>query len=368
MPELSLWKAPIREGCYMVGHRNTMSLLQCNTYLRTFDPGSSKPAHWCIDPGSQIDYPHVRAHLLDHIGELKALRMFSINHQDPDVVGNLLFLTQANDRLTGLVTQDVWRLVRHLDFKLGNLYFAEQPYKNLVKLPGGQSIRCVPTPFCHFSGAMAFYDPESRILFSGDLFGGLNAPGRVHLYGEEADWPGIAQFHQIYMPTCSAVAHAIRQVRSLKPEVEVIAPQHGFVLTGAFMHSVLDRLERLPVGMDLLHLELDDRFLPGYSTVVSDLVQAVARQIGWIEVIARLRGLPEDHELHEYVLLSGTEVRLVRHGMRTLPLLLEVLGHDLPAGIRDLLKSGILATCTQQGVPLPRIGAGVEETAILTIP
>ena len=150
-------------------------------------------------------------------------------------------------------------------------------------------------------------------------------------------------------------------MRALKPAVEVIAPQHGFVLTGAFLHSVMDRLERLPVGMDLLHMELDDCFLPAYGTVVSDLVRAVARQIGWFDVIARLRDLPEGHELREYIHLSGTEVHLERHGQRALPLMLEVLAHDLPAVFRDTLKSGVLAACIVQGVPLPTIGVGVEE-------
>ena len=252
MSALPYWKTPLREGCFLIGHRPPESLLYCNTYLRTYDSAGDRAAHWCIDPGSQIDYPHVRAHLLEHIGDMQALRMFSINHQDPDVVGNLTFLTQENAKLTGLATQDVWRLVRHLDVKPRNLYFAEQAHKSQVKLPTGQTIFVVPTPFCHFRGAMAFYDPESRILFSGDLFGGLNVPGRVQVYGEEPDWPGIAQFHQIYMPSCAVVAHAIRQVRSLRPAVEIIAPQHGFVLTGSFLDAVLERLEHLPMGIDLM--------------------------------------------------------------------------------------------------------------------
>jgi hypothetical protein len=121
MPHLSLWQTPIREGCYLVGHRNPESLLQCNTWLRTFDPGSARPGHWCIDPGSQIDYPHVR-------------------DQDPDVVGNLTFLTRENPKLTGVVTQDVWRLVRHLEVKPHSLYFAEQSHNNQIKLPSGQLI------------------------------------------------------------------------------------------------------------------------------------------------------------------------------------------------------------------------------------
>ena len=41
--------------------------------------------------------------------------------------------------------------------------------------------------------------------------------------------------------------------------------------------------------------------------------------------------------------------------------MLEVLAHDLPAVFRDTLKSGVLAACIVQGVPLPTIGVGVEE-------
>jgi hypothetical protein len=200
------------------------------------------------------------------------------------------------------------------------------------------------------------------VLFSGDLFGGLNIPGRVQFYGDEEDWPGIVQFHQIYMPTSAAVAHAIRQIRALRPAVEVIAPQHGFVLTGSFMQSVLERLERLPMGLDLMDIELDDRFLAGYRAVVHDLVQAVARELGWLEVMMRLRDLPERHELRGYIHVSAREVHLDRNGIRAIPLLLEVLAHDLPLRIRELLRIGILTICTQHGVPLPPIGVGVEET------
>lgn len=32
---------PVREGCWMVGHRNPHSLLQCNTYVRSFEEGST---------------------------------------------------------------------------------------------------------------------------------------------------------------------------------------------------------------------------------------------------------------------------------------------------------------------------------------
>jgi hypothetical protein len=79
MSTLPLWQMPVRRGCYLIGHRHTESSLQRNTYLRTFGSSSANPVHWRIDPGSQIDYPQIRAPLLEHTGELRALRLFSIH-------------------------------------------------------------------------------------------------------------------------------------------------------------------------------------------------------------------------------------------------------------------------------------------------
>ena len=367
MSDQPIWKLPIADACFMIGHRNPGSLLQCNTYLRSFATRDSGPIHWCIDPGSQIDYSHVREHLLEHIGEMAALRLFSINHQDPDVVGNLISFTQENPRLTGMTTEDTWRLVRHLNVHPKHLYLSNKAPQNLIKLSSGQKLQFVPTPFCHFRGAMAIYDPESQVLFSGDLFGGLNALGRLHLYGEEADWPGIALFHKIYMPCTAALDYAIRQIRALKPRVKVIAPQHGFVLSGDFMHQVMDRLQALPVGMDVLPSELDEKYLDGFREVVDEVVQAAANHMGRDEVVTRLARLAPDHELWQYMQLSGTSIRLVRHGIRALPLLVDELGRQEFDSFRSLLKSHVLQGCSQRSIPVPQMGFGMEEAVAVSL-
>lgn len=360
MTEPTFWQTPISEGCYMVGHRNPESLLQCNTYLRSFSGKGPTPAHWVVDPGSQIDYTSVRMHLLAHVGDLKALRFFSINHQDPDVVGNLTFLTQENRELAGLATEDTWRLVRHLNVHPKNIHFTNKARHNLVTLPAGQRIQVVPTPFCHFRGAVAYYDLESQVLFTGDLFGGLNKPKRVQLYAEESDWPGIAQFHQIYMPSNAALAFAIRQIRALRPVVKVVAPQHGFVLKGDVMHSFMDRLEKLPVGMDLLPSELDERYASDYNEVVQTVVHLASLELGREAVIEQLQHLPADHELRQTLDLSGRQVRLLRHGILSLPLLVEELSRHKYPGFASALKSAVLEECITRGAPLPSMGVGLE--------
>lgn len=360
MNELPLWKTPVAENCFMIGRRNPDSLLQCNTYLRSFS-GRGEPLHWCVDPGSQIDYPVVREQLLGHIGDMAALRLFSINHQDPDVVGNLIYLTEENARLTGIVTDDTWRLVRHLNIRPKQVFLSNKAEQNLVTLSIGRKIQFVPTPFCHFRGAMAIFDPESQVLFSGDLFGGLNQPGRVQLYGEEADWPGIAQFHRIYMPCTAALDYAIRQIRALKPRVRVIAPQHGFVLQGDFMETVLDRLQTLPVGMDSLAGELDEKYLDKYQQVLDELLQTAAHHIGRHELLSRLNALPAEHELRHYMRLTKTGARLTSHGIRALPLLVDELGREEFDAFRSLLKGRVLQSCTTLNVPVPHLDFGVEE-------
>ena len=103
----------IRPGCWMVGKRNPESLLQCNTYVRTFEGGSS-PGHVCIDPGSQLDFPEIKENITQLVGGLGELHAFSLNHQDPDVVGNSPYLLAANPDVCVMVTEEAWRLVRHM--------------------------------------------------------------------------------------------------------------------------------------------------------------------------------------------------------------------------------------------------------------
>lgn len=351
----------VAERCHMIGNRNPRSILQCNTYLRSFPRNGKGDIHWCVDPGSRRDYPVVHQNLEQLIGDIAALQLFTINHQDPDVCGNLTYFTSENPNLTGMVSEDTWRLVRHLDVHPKQLQFTNKVRKNLVGLPGGHRIQIVPTPFCHFRGAVAFYDIENRVLFSGDLFGGLNEPGRVQLLGEQPDWPGIAQFHQIYMPTRTAVAFAIRQVRALDPPVEIIAPQHGFVLRGDFMHDVLEWLETLPMGLDLLPSELDERYLDAYAEVFEEVLHEASLHLGREETIGILKRLPSTHELSECIEIRGNTARLMCKGIRALPLLVDQLSQDQFPEFRETLKTKVLRGCTDRKAPLPQVGVGVEE-------
>lgn len=352
----------VREGCWLVGHRNPHSLLQCNTYLRSFEKGSAT-IHVCIDPGSQFDYPVIEANIGQLIGDVGELHSFSLNHQDPDVIGNAQYLCDANPNISVMVTEDVWRLAQHMILKPARVHFANTARSKMTIIGDYHRWQLVPTPFCHFRGAMAFYDPELRTLFTGDLFGGLNQLGRVQLEAEESDWLGIAQFHQIYMPTREALRYAIRQIQALEPAVEVIAPQHGHVITGDLVHTFMDRLYDLPVGHDLLAVELDDTYLDGYRDVIARLVSRASETMGAEEVMERLtRDKPADG-LDQLIEFDGNNVRLLREGYSAVVKVLARLAHREPLQVVNTLRSEILGVCSEKDLPIPPVGAGVEESA-----
>ena len=137
-------------------------------------------------------------------------------------------------------------------------------------MPGGNKLIFVPSPFCHFRGAMMYYDVRSRILFSGDLFGGLSY---THdLYADERSWEGIKTFHQLYMPSRDALKLAVSRIRNLDPPPKMIAPQHGSIIRGELIRDFTDRMYNLDVGLDLLMAgEKEENYLGAINEIISEL-------------------------------------------------------------------------------------------------
>jgi serine/threonine-protein kinase len=357
-------EGPLRvaPNCWLVGHRNPASLLQCNTYLRVLDGGASG-VRVCVDPGSQFDYSVVEANLQQLIGDVSEIDVLTINHQDPDVLGNTAAMCDANPAAALVVSEDVWRLAQHLLIKPGTIRFANASRTPQLPLAVGHRWQAVPTPFCHFRGAMAFYDPEIRTLFSGDLFGGLNQLGRVHLFAESDDWQGVAQFHQIYMPSRDVLRYAVRQIRALTPKVEVIAPQHGHVIVGDRVGEFLDRMHELLVGHDLLACELDERYLRLYGELIADLMAWAKETMGHDEALARLRARHVDDGLERQIRIEGVDVVLLSEGYSALTKIVARLSEGELADFVNSLRSLVLNGCSTRGLPIPPIGAGVEDVA-----
>lgn len=353
---------PLEVGpnCWMVGYRNPETLLQCNTYLSVLGEGDAS-VRVCVDPGSQLDFPVIKDNLTSLIGGLEQVDHFTLNHQDPDVVGNSPYLCEANPRIGAIATEEVWRLVQHLRMTPGRLQLANAARRPGIELTKRTRWRFVPTPFCHFRGAMAYYDPEIRTLFTGDLFGGFNQLGRVHLFAEENDWMGISQFHQIYMPTREVLRYAVRQIRALQPGVEVIAPQHGHVITGDLVELFLERMHELEVGNDLLAAELDERYLKDYRQVIAQMVSWAGETMGKSDVLDRLKSTGVEDGLEQLITIERENVRLLREGYFAVAKVFARISDSEPPEFTNTLRGLVLAMCSERGLPIPPIGLGIDE-------
>lgn len=353
LPDTPCGPQKVADGCWMVGHRNPESMLQCNTYIRTFRQfGSARNV--CIDPGSQFDFSVVESNVSKVIGDMSEVHAMTINHQDPDVAGNAPLFCEAAPHLEMIVSEEVWRLLQHMMLQPGRVRLSHGTLSTSTQQP----FQFVPTPFCHFRGAMALYDPEQRILYSGDLFGGLNQLGRVQLLAEESDWAGIAQFHQIYMPSREVLRYAVRQILNLRPRVEVIAPQHGHIITGELVGLFLERMHELLVGNDLLAEDWDSENRVAYQEVLQRVVDLAIEERGEVNVVGRLNTHATDDDLASQVRLRGRELLLDREGYSSLGKVFLRLTEGEREDFINELRQIVMKSCEEFGLPIPPLASG----------
>lgn len=211
-----------------------------------------------IDPGGDLTYTPLTLAITKHT-RIDHIRYVIGSHQDPDIIASMprwLMHTDAK-----VVISALWeRFLPHYNsaFTTGRLKegmlerLIAIPDKGLI-LPLGQTeIHCLPAHFLHSVGNFQFYDPISKILFSGDMGASIvSDPGDpVTNFEEHAEL--MKGFHRRYMASRrinQLWADAVRQL-----DVTMIVPQHGKRFEGAAMiESFLDWISRLDCGIDLMN-------------------------------------------------------------------------------------------------------------------
>jgi glyoxylase-like metal-dependent hydrolase (beta-lactamase superfamily II) len=231
-------------------------VLHRNIYIKRFVGPDDVSGVMVFDPGAKSDAAALWEALEEVAGGVANVDLVFVSHQDPDVASNAKFLVDNAPRAVVVASVDSWRLLGMMGIPDRRFYLVESWGDEPLEIKRtGHRLHPVPAHYCHFRGSMMMYDYESRVLFSGDLCGGVNTRGGGGIFADEASWEGISLFHQIYMPSKRAVQEAIGRIVALEPPPEVIAPQHGDVIAGAFVEEFLGRLARLDVGVDLVKLK-----------------------------------------------------------------------------------------------------------------
>lgn len=227
-----------------------------NVYLKRFVGEDGKYVSILFDPGTRHEIPQITEVTKKLIGGIQNLDLIFLSHQDPDLTANLGALLTSAPKSRVISAIDTWRLIKTYGIP-EKRFLAVENFRNQVMriAKTGHRVQFVPAYFCHFRGAVMFYDFESQVLFSGDFLAGLNSRSGNGIWATEESWEGISVMHQIYMPTKDAIQETVNRVSILNPMPEVIAPQHGDVIKGDLVVDFLTRLMSLEVGLELLKKE-----------------------------------------------------------------------------------------------------------------
>lgn len=214
-----------------------------------------------IDPGGDLTYTPLSVAASRYMN-IREMDYVFASHQDPDIIGAIdRWIVHTSARI---VTSRLWaRFLPHLVSGYVTGQLSGSVYDRIVSVPDGginvpfgeSHIQCLPAHFMHSVGNLQFYDPVSKILFSGDLgasMGGEDDHQPVADFNRHI--PHMVGFHRRYIASrkvCELWANMVRQM-----EVSAIVPQHGKRFEGpAMVDQFLDWVSSVECGIDLVSQE-----------------------------------------------------------------------------------------------------------------
>lgn len=204
-----------------------------------------------IDPGGELTYTALFMAMSNYIN-VKSLDYVVASHQDPDIVASLnKWMVGTNCQV---VVPQLWeRFIPHFtrpgktDGRLQGI-----PDRGANLTLGEIKLKALPAHFLHAEGNFQFYDPVSKILFSGDL--GANLCPRddldVPVVRIAEVMPYMEGFHKRYINSNKVCRYWANMVRQL--DISMIVPQHGRSFEGKAVQEFIDWIEKLQCGVDLM--------------------------------------------------------------------------------------------------------------------
>ena len=208
-----------------------------------------------IDPGENMTYNGLLMEMRNYFPP-KNLEYILASHADPDIIASVNKWMIHSD--CQVLISKLWaRFVPHFCIA-GNIEGRIQgiPDEGMDIPLGNSIIKAVPAHFTHSEGNFQFYDPISKILFTGDM--GASIVGHMEADTPVKDFKSHIQhmegFHRRYMISNKICRFWVNMVRQLN--VEAIVPQHGRSFKGKKMvNEFLNWIENLPCGVDILTQE-----------------------------------------------------------------------------------------------------------------
>lgn len=229
----------IAPNIYWVGMHLKGDPFQCHPYL--IKNGNESIL---IDPGSMIEFDETVRKVKTLI-DISSIKYIILHHQDPD-------LAAAVPEIEKLINREDLQIVTHSRMSLlikhylvTSSYYEIDKNNYMLLTSSGFKLEFLTTPYCHSPGAFVSYDPDSKILFSGDIFGGIEESW--DFYADESYFLKAKQFHQEYMPSKDIFNYALSKIEKL--DIEMIAPQHGSVIEKKYIPQLITDMKNLDCGL-----------------------------------------------------------------------------------------------------------------------
>ena len=204
-----------------------------------------------LDPGGFEVFPQVFAALVEVVPP-NSLKAAFVSHQDPDIASSLPLWHACNEQIQ-------WHIPKLWDGFIRHYGALEAPLQDIPDeggdmLIGGRRLEFIPAHYLHSSGNFHLYDPEAKVLFSGDVGAALLPPGHG-AWVDRRDKSGRAfeehitkakYFHECWMPSNAAKKDWINRVCKL--EIDYLCPQHGAIYSGDNVQRFFEWFDGLNVG------------------------------------------------------------------------------------------------------------------------
>ena len=232
----------IAPNMYWVGDYIENDPFQCHPYLIINGDESI-----LIDPGSMLEARSVIKKVKELIS-LKQIKYIILHHQDPDAGA-------AVPAIEKLIDRDDFRIITHSSVRIflkhygiKSEYYVIEKNKFLLETESGLKLKFITTPYCHTPGSFISYNPDNKVLFSGDIFGGLEKSWKF--YADENYFNEAKKFHELYIPSRDIFNYSLQKIEKL--EIDLIAPQHGSLIKKEYIKDLIEKMKNLECG---LHVE-----------------------------------------------------------------------------------------------------------------
>lgn len=295
----------IAENIYWIGAVDPETSFHCNPYLMIDGDEAI-----LFDPGSMMHIAAVLKKLFSLV-KLEQVKYVVVTHQDPDLCASIPLLEKMGGKFKIVTHAKAAVLIKHYIVNSEFYYVSKSMNERKLTLKSGRVLQFYPAWFCHFPGAFVTYDETSKILFSGDLFGGLSA--EWSLFANDSYLGAMSAFHENYIPSNEILNCVLKQFNGLP--IDIIAPQHGSIIKDN-PKFYMDKLSELQCGMDFIlcptpeGIEAPVTEEADYSGIIQAIIKRESDVLGKEKVVSVLKkagtltDLKGNLEAREYTIID----------------------------------------------------------------